>query len=94
MRAKFVFLIFACFAISSLAMGQQGVAKHTFTVVIDAGHGGNDCGATRESVCEDDINLAITLKTYAILRSKGYEVYFIGCKKNLEYEIINKLRSI
>ncbi|MCQ2346671.1 MAG: N-acetylmuramoyl-L-alanine amidase [Paludibacteraceae bacterium] len=74
MRAKFVFLIFACFAISSLAMGQQGVAKHAFTVVIDAGHGGKDPGAVGTYTYEKNLNLAVALETGKMIREAYPEV--------------------
>lgn len=41
------------------------------TVVIDAGHGGNDTGALRGNTLEKDLTLAIALKTREILREKG-----------------------
>ena len=46
-----------------------------FTVIIDAGHGGEDGGAVApdESV-EKDYNLAITLKLESVLRTYGFNV--------------------
>ena len=44
------------------------------TVVLDAGHGGSDTGASYEGIREKDINLAVTKKVEAILRSYGYHV--------------------
>lgn len=44
-------------------------------VVIDAGHGGTDCGATRAGIKESDINLAVAQRVEAILKQKGYKVY-------------------
>ena len=41
------------------------------TVVIDAGHGGNDTGALRGNTLEKDLTLQIALKTREILREKG-----------------------
>ncbi|MUT66248.1 N-acetylmuramoyl-L-alanine amidase [Paenibacillus sp. NEAU-GSW1] len=40
-------------------------------VLIDAGHGGIDGGATADSVLEKDINLAIAQKLYLLLNSQG-----------------------
>lgn len=44
-------------------------------VVIDAGHGGSDCGATRSGIYEKDITLDVSKRVYEILTSKGVDVY-------------------
>ena len=44
------------------------------TVVLDAGHGGSQKGASYEGIDEKDINLAVAQKVEAILRSHGYNV--------------------
>ncbi len=44
------------------------------TIVIDAGHGGSDVGATRECIYEKDINLDVAKKIANILTNKGYNV--------------------
>lgn len=44
-------------------------------VVIDAGHGGSDCGAIRENLYEKTINLDVCNKLKAVLQKKGYRVY-------------------
>ena len=44
-------------------------------IVIDAGHGGTDCGATRAGIKESDITLNVALRLEAILKQKGYKVY-------------------
>ena len=46
----------------------------TPTIIIDAGHGGEDGGAEVDGVLEKDINLAISRKTADILRLSGYRV--------------------
>ena len=43
-------------------------------VVLDAGHGGIDGGATANGIRESDINLQITQKTATFLRLMGYRV--------------------
>lgn len=45
------------------------------TVVIDAGHGGSDPGATRNNVLEKDITLQIAELTAQMLRKQGAIVY-------------------
>lgn len=47
----------------------------TPTVVLDAGHGGEDCGAIGvNGVYEKDLNLTVTRMLAALLRSAGYQV--------------------
>ena len=43
-------------------------------VVIDAGHGGEDGGATANGVVEKDINLSIALSLADMLRAAGFDV--------------------
>ena len=47
------------------------------TVVIDAGHGGSDVGATREGVYEKDLTLDISKRLATILRKKGINVLMV-----------------
>lgn len=44
-------------------------------VMLDAGHGGKDQGASYEEVLEKDLNLAIAQKTKELLLEAGYRVY-------------------
>ena len=44
-------------------------------VVIDPGHGGMDCGATRSGIYEKDITLDVSQRVAQILRSNGYKVH-------------------
>jgi N-acetylmuramoyl-L-alanine amidase len=43
-------------------------------IVVDAGHGGKDQGASRNGVLEKDLNLAVALKLRAALEARGYQV--------------------
>lgn len=55
----------------------QVVQKHTGGkkyIVIDAGHGGSDCGALRNGINEKDITLDIAKRVQAQLEKKGYVV--------------------
>lgn len=42
----------------------------TFTVVIDAGHGGHDTGAVDNGACEKDINLGVAKKLAVLIEKK------------------------
>ena len=44
-------------------------------IVIDPGHGGVDCGATRAGIKESDITLDVSQRLVAILKEKGYKVH-------------------
>lgn len=53
----------------------QAFAEDKKTILLDAGHGGMDGGATSKSgALEKDINLQITKLTKDVLQSKGYIV--------------------
>lgn len=49
--------------------------KGKLYVVIDAGHGGSDCGAIRNKIYEKDITLDISKRVEKLLEKKGYEVF-------------------
>lgn len=48
----------------------SAATKKKFTVVIDAGHGGNDFGAIENGLNEKDINLAVALKLGDLIKKK------------------------
>lgn len=48
-----------------------------FTVVIDAGHGGSDVGATRNNIYEKDITLKISKMVEENLKDKNVKVYMV-----------------
>ncbi len=47
------------------------------TIVIDAGHGGSDVGATREGIYEKDITLDMSKRLATILKKKGFNVLMV-----------------
>ncbi|MDD3521231.1 MAG: N-acetylmuramoyl-L-alanine amidase, partial [Actinomycetota bacterium] len=64
----FIFtIIFANFGIKELNAG-------TISVFIDPGHGGSDPGCIQNGYQEKNVNLAIALKTKAVLEGAGYSV--------------------
>ena len=52
----------------------KGSKKEIPTVVLDAGHGGEDTGAVKNFINEKDINLDITLRTAHMFEEKGWNV--------------------
>lgn len=49
--------------------------KGKIYVVIDPGHGGSDCGATRNGIYEKNITLDVSKRVEKLLTKKGYEVF-------------------
>jgi len=45
-----------------------------YYIVIDPGHGGSDCGATRNGIYEKNITLDVSKRVTELLRKKGYDV--------------------
>lgn len=70
------FLILMISAVPSITlMTSSDALKNVPTVVIDAGHGGEDGGAVNsDGVLEKDINLDISLKTADLLNFLGFDV--------------------
>lgn len=56
---------------AALALVGRNERVEIRTVVLDAGHGGDDPGATSKGVYEKDINLAITLRVKQLLEADG-----------------------
>ncbi|MBQ5901914.1 MAG: N-acetylmuramoyl-L-alanine amidase [Clostridia bacterium] len=74
-----VMLIAAAVFVAFCVSASSGIAKKDTTkrqtVIIDAGHGGFDGGATApDGTTEKDINLAVSLKLKKILTLYGYDV--------------------
>lgn len=79
-------ILFFCFASLSASFGYEAanyaqfatetdavpsIGKQRLTVIIDAGHGGEDPGAVVGEICEKNINLAIALKLKEFLSLSG-----------------------
>lgn len=61
---------FLMLLMSTLLPAVATAANRTFTVVIDAGHGGKDAGASENGVNEKDINLSVALKLAKKIKEK------------------------
>ena len=48
---------------------------HNKIIVLDAGHGGKDCGAKVGKICEKTLVLNISKKAEQILKTRGYKVF-------------------
>ncbi len=95
------FLILCCLAFLSLSyiacnrLNEMSVAtgeKDRKTIVIDAGHGGEDGGATGKSkLPEKDINLAIAKDLQQLLTASGYQVVMI---RSTDTAVSDQLKTI
>lgn len=83
LKSRAVFLAFVMPAAALLAalaarffLSQDTISPaHNYTVVLDAGHGGDDPGKVSSSgILEKDINLQITLKCKTVLEQNGITV--------------------
>lgn len=57
-------------------------ATNQFVVVIDAGHGGKDCGASRGKYKEKDINLGVALELGGLIKKNMKNVKVIYTRTN------------
>lgn len=73
-----IFLVVCIVMISSFSdiaqLTSKDVDPDVPTIIIDAGHGGEDGGAEVDGVLEKDVNLMIARKVSDILRLNGYQV--------------------
>ena len=79
LRCFFCFLLSFCF----LSVDAKSYPNKEFVVVIDAGHGGKDAGATgsSEKNREKDINLAIALEVGRLLNNNQKDIKVIFTRK-------------
>jgi N-acetylmuramoyl-L-alanine amidase len=87
------FLVFSCVAVLT-AGGENDIPKGIRTVVIDAGHGGKDPGATGKLGKEKDIALAIALKIGNYIEQNMKDVKVIYTRKEDVYPELWKRAEI
>ena len=77
---------------------QTSSQEEKLTVIIDAGHGGEDCGAIgKNNVYEKELNMQISLKLGDYLSAAGYTVVYTRTEDKLLYsddENIKGMRKI
>jgi N-acetylmuramoyl-L-alanine amidase len=66
-----------CFGLLFTLIGTGSIEAQTFVVVIDAGHGGHDPGASGKISHEKDINLNVALRLGKLIRNNCPEVKVI-----------------
>ncbi len=105
-KVLFITLLLVAFSVSvvearydrELFLEAAGAGEPSRLVVIDAGHGGEDCGAIGTmGVYEKDLNMQISLEIGEALKSRGYTVVYTRTEDKLLYtsaENIKGLRKI
>lgn len=77
-KDKFVYEVMARTAVNDTAITiLKPASKEDKLVVIDAGHGGVEPGASSEGVSEKNLNLDIALRLNSLLKSKGVKTYML-----------------
>ena len=71
----------------------QSNSVNTITVILDAGHGGEDPGAIANGVTEKEINLAVTKKIAVFLKLSGYNVLLTRENDRLLYNDGEEVRK-
>lgn len=77
------------------AFAASAEAAVPMTVVIDAGHGGEDCGAVgANGVYEKDLNLSVATALAEELRTRGYTVILTRTEDRLLYSEEENIRGM
>lgn len=84
MRNVFLLLLISLFAAfpSGTAYGQEKSVVELKTVVIDAGHGGHDPGATNGKIYEKDITLSVALMLGELIKKNHPSIKVIYTRNN------------
>jgi len=98
-KKKFLHISFLL-ALLLLCLPPLRAVEKSFTVVIDAGHGGRDPGAMGATMKEKDINLSVSLKLGKIITDKHPDVEVVYTRKtdkfidlNVRADIANKNKA-
>ena len=86
-KINFENIIFCAFCLAYIVVSLLGsflfyskaenvTTLNSFTICLDAGHGGIDGGAVGENVKESDVNLQITLKLGKLFEAQGFNVIY------------------
>lgn len=75
-------------------IGAEAAAKKKFTVIIDAGHGGNDHGAIENGVNEKDVNLAVALKLGELISKKLKDTEVVYTRSTDQFISLQKRADI
>ena len=98
----FLLVLTVCVQISSVAFERADLRAEEVaniaeknTVIIDAGHGGEDCGAIGVSgVYEKDLNLEVAMLVGELLTEQGYTVVYTRTEDRLLYTEAENVKGI
>ena len=91
MRRKLTFVIVLLFGIM---VSVTGAGKKTFTLVIDAGHGGHDSGAVGATSKEKNINLNVALAFGRLVEANCPDVNVVYTRKTDIFIPLNERANI
>ncbi len=91
---KIIGLILIISFAASLSLSAKDKKGEDFTVVIDAGHGGKDIGATDNKAREKDINLGVALQLQDIIKKKLKEVKVVMTRDDDKYLTLQQRADI
>ncbi len=86
--------MFSSMGFKALKASTDSVDDNRITIIIDAGHGGEDPGAVANGVVEKDLNLEVALLLEGYFSSAGYKTVLTRNDDSLLYgnESVNKKR--
>lgn len=102
-KVLFLSLLLIAFSVSvvearydrELFIEASGSGEPVRLVVIDAGHGGEDCGAVGTTgVYEKDLNMQISFEIGEALKSRGYTVIYTRSEDKLLYTPSENIKGI
>jgi len=91
---KHLALLLVCLLLAAVAPTASSWAADTFTLVLDAGHGGKDPGALGKTGKEKNINLAVALAVGELVEQNMKDVKVIYTRKTDVFVELNERAAI
>lgn len=89
-RRQFILFTFICVWLPASPLYMESITAKEFVVVIDAGHGGHDPGATGKISKEKDINLKVALKLGSLIRNNCKDVKVVYTRNKDVFVNLNR----
>lgn len=94
LRASTIFFLLLCTAVLVQPIMAAQKDTHKFTLVIDAGHGGHDFGATAGKINEKSINLATALEFGRLVEKNMPDVKVVYTRKGDYFKTLQERAEI